>query len=337
MTCDWIPVGLEPIVYRLARADELAFQISERIAIWSFNGPLELENRPHADGTYEVVVAGVRPIPPDVPLMFSESIHHIRAALDNVVWHMVDSAHGPLDDSTALKVAFPINDVEQRYRSWVRQRVKAGLTCYQDGAKLGDRIRSLQPFADTTAAIPNVEIGLAEMFGNERELAHPLRLLQEYSNSDKHRQVRVGVPRTVTTKSDRPILDQGHRQHPIEKGDVLHTGEWGTPTLMETNTAVMIARPHPYQGWTNPAKEVAALRQYVADVAIPVLLTGIALPAGIPPHVDLGDTGTSDRDRLFEAGHDDALARFVPKRNELLASALGREPECLAGPETLEP
>jgi hypothetical protein len=58
-------------------------------------GPLTLEQvHGSAPGTVDAVVTALRPIPPVAALLFSEAINHLRAALDNVVFHLVTSALG---------------------------------------------------------------------------------------------------------------------------------------------------------------------------------------------------------------------------------------------------
>jgi hypothetical protein len=92
---EWLPDQLYPVAYRVARADECAFEIAKLAGRWSFDGPLGLvqyvwQNR------YSVRVDSVRPIPPRISLLFSEAVGHLRAALDNVVWFIVEQAQGPL-------------------------------------------------------------------------------------------------------------------------------------------------------------------------------------------------------------------------------------------------
>ena len=88
---EWLPDQLCPVAFRVARADECAFEIAKLAGRWSFDEPLGLvqyvwENR------YSVRIESVRPIPPRISLLFSEAVSHLRAALDNVVWFMVEQA-----------------------------------------------------------------------------------------------------------------------------------------------------------------------------------------------------------------------------------------------------
>lgn len=334
VTNDWLPDELLPVAHRLARADACAFDIAELISTWSCAGPIEL--RPFwidkNANTFEVRVVRIRPVPPLVSLRFSEGIHHLRAALDNVVWHLVEQIHGPISDTDALLVAMPIYEDPDKYGNWVRRRVKAGLSCFDEASSLGARIQSLQPFADDTESIASMGELLALLTETEREEVHPLLLLQAYSNMDKHRHITVSAARGFNSTYETPLMTQDRRQRPVRVGDVLASGVWGNPTVLETNTGATIRRAEAGNAWVNPSKELADLRRYVADIAVPQLVRGGGLPGSLRPNVDLTDTGLSDRDRLCAAGDEDATARFGLRIATLFEEAAGREPVWLGEP-----
>ena len=65
----------------------------------------------------------VRPIPPIVELLFSEIVNHLRSAIDNVVYYMVESMRGtPLPDGTANLVAMPIVPSAEASKTWSDRR-----------------------------------------------------------------------------------------------------------------------------------------------------------------------------------------------------------------------
>lgn len=327
MSTDWLPDELLPVAYRLAHADQCAYEIAELISTWSLEGPLDLEQVwvDKEAKTYEVRVRAIRPAPPLVALLFSEGIHHIRASLDNVVWHLAEQAMGSMSDKQARRVQMPIYDDPAQYAEWAKQVTKMGLHCFEESADLGQRILSLQPFKDTHQAVESFGELLGILTGVPRDLRHPLRLLQDYSNNDKHRRVQVALARSTVLDFEQPFLEQDRGHHPLEPGSVLGSGVWGTPALMETNTAATIQRPGTTDVWVNPAKELGALRHYVAAVAVPVLVMGLELPRGIPPEVDLTDSGATDRDRVNTAGVQDAAERFAPRLPEMMKTAMEAE------------
>ena len=80
---------------------------------------LELKQIRRPDGLLNVVVDHVRPIPPVVELLFSEIVNHLRSAIDNVVYYMVELLRGsPLADGAHLEVAMPIFQTADGLESW---------------------------------------------------------------------------------------------------------------------------------------------------------------------------------------------------------------------------
>ncbi len=84
----WLPEAVRSVALRLARVEELIYTVGEACFSWSKAGPLQLVQH-RSQGGLALTVASIRPIPPIVGLHISESINHLRAALDNVVFYMV--------------------------------------------------------------------------------------------------------------------------------------------------------------------------------------------------------------------------------------------------------
>ena len=254
----WLPPELYPAALRIARADECAYAMGELAGMWSFEEPLVLEQLQHGD-RYTIRVKAIRPIPPRISLLFSEAINHLRAALDNVVWHMVEVIQGPVVGRVASQVRLPIYSDQTKFDNWCRDRARAGLTAFDTAADLGQRIRSLQPFVDKRSNVPSTQPWLAAVMGSQLELAHPLELLQGYSNGDKHRTVRVAVPRTSGGSVGQPLGEPGRAFVELKVGDVVSEGTWGQLTFLEQSSAVLIQRPEPYWSLVAPANEVSRL------------------------------------------------------------------------------
>lgn len=111
MASTWLPDDLLSVAYRLAAADMYAYEIFELISAWSYNHPIRMQNywRDKQAKTYEARVVAVRPVPPLVMVHFSDGIHQVRAALDNVVWHLANQANGPLSARQAHLISMPIH------------------------------------------------------------------------------------------------------------------------------------------------------------------------------------------------------------------------------------
>ena len=320
----WLPQELEPVALRLARVDECVFMIGDLVSKWSLEGPLEMQQVRRGNAV-DIVLRGIRPIPPLVSLLFSEAINHLRAAIDNTVWYLVEREHGPVKGSAALLVAMPIVTKEQALDDWVKKREKAGLSALGPNAVLGERVRSLQPFADSATSIPSTKPLLALLLGEVVEDAHPLRLLQGYSNADKHRSIRVAVARTTSSRHDEPFLAQDRSFKELRVGDLLARTTWGKLVMFDSSTAAVVERPEPFVALVSPVKELSHLHRYVSRVAIPVLVTGLELPHSLPPRVDLSDNGRSARERLCAGSWDDAEARLAPANAERFAEAMNRD------------
>lgn len=286
-------------------------------------GPLELEQT-RSGGRFTAAVRSIRPVPPLLWLLFSEGVNHLRAALDNVVWHMAEQHYGAIDTSAAPRVALPIHADQGRFERWCGRVSKACLDALVPGSTLGDRILALQPFVDTESAVPSSNEFVAQTQGVSVERAHALLLLQGYSNADKHRAIRVAVTRTSASRFDQPLLGQHLAFKELQVGDVLASGDWGQPVPMETSTAVMIARPEPFLALVAPAKELGRLHRYVADVAVPMLVLGLTAPGGLPPQVDLHDTGQTSSERLSSGTWPEALERLDEDTARLYVQALDK-------------
>lgn len=307
---------------RIARADECAYGIAELAAQWSLSGPLDLVQIRRGD-RYTVQVRGIRPIPPRIYLLFSEAVNHLRAALDNVVWHLVETEQGPVTGRAALLVNLPIVNDEAGFIGWQNKRVGAGLTAFASTGEIARRIRELQPFVDLSVGIPSLRQELASLMDTPVELAHPLKLLQSYSNDDKHRTIRVTVPRSSGGRVDQ-FTPQSRRFVELNVGDVVAEGVWGEYAELEHSPGVQVQRPVPYAAFVTPAQEISRLAAYVAHVAVPRLLTGSAAPEPLPLEVDLDDSGLTDLQRLQAGGHEPAGERFTSRMTQLYLEASGR-------------
>jgi len=317
----WLPEELEPIAFRLARADECAYEIGDLTSAWSSNSPVRMYETVDS-GIVTAKVDSIRPIPPKVALLFSEAINHIRASIDNVVWYLVEKEVGVLDPQTELLVVFPITRDSTHFSSWCAKRVKNGLTMFAEDSGLGRRLRTLQPWQDTISRVPSSSLSFSAIRRQPVEHAGALTLLQKYSNSDKHRSVKLTVSRTFSSHYDRPIFDQDLSPQLLTPGVTIHQIKQGEMSLLELNTAAVVVRPEPFTEFVNPVSEINWLRKYASETVIPMLLVGLTLDRGLPPNIDLSDTGETYRERLSDAGQDDAIERLRRLLIERLGAAM---------------
>jgi hypothetical protein len=156
-------------------------------------------------GFYDVEVASIRPVPPTAEMLFSEAVHHLRSAVDNVVFDLVEREHGqPMSPQQERKVSMLIHDEESSYADRMR-RLTSGenaLPVLGPGYLVGSRIATLQPFSGhaQVSAFPSSLTLL--LGGSEAASAHPPSLLRDYSNEDKHRTIRLAAWRSLVQRSD---------------------------------------------------------------------------------------------------------------------------------------
>lgn len=319
----WVPEGLEPVALRLARSDARAYEIGDLASKWSLDGPLDFD-QVRCGAQVQMTVKSVRPVPPEASLLFSEGVNHLRAAVDNVVWYLVEQEIGTMSGSLASVVSMPITESSEDMDKWTRRRNK--ISAFSPGSQLGRRLRALQPFIDVHSAVPSMGEALAGILGTDVESAHPLRLLQAYSNADKHRSIRIAAARTFSSSDGAPLAQQNLAPQELKVGDPVGPATtWGQVAIMETNTALMVRRPEPFFAWVNPVKELNAMRRHLSQVVIPILLTGLEMPRGLPPKNDLQDNGQSSRERLSNGSWDDAETRLGPLLSTRYREAESRE------------
>lgn len=306
---DWLPAELAPVAMRLARADELQYELANLCLEWSRQA-LDFEQVRTDDGLLSLVVSAIRPIPPAIPMRFSEAVNHLRAAIDNVVFYLVEQARGSaLPSEQARKVAMPIYQSATDLAEWAKRTAKH-VPELGTGTPLHTRIESLQPYR-SLAVVTSLPIELATIMGvTDLHGVHPLLLLQGYSNEDKHRIIRPALWRAVVTRDDQPLVTQNLEWREVRVGDVVSSGvREGNPVGVESRTAVFIQRPDG-QVWVGPGSELSQIHGFVADIVIPTLVTGSPSSPPLPRQIDLSDNGETAEQRiragLDESAHDRA-------------------------------
>lgn len=209
----------------------------------------------------------------------------------------------------------PIFAEQDPFDEWVKQR--KAISAFGSTAELGGRLRSLQPFKDKLSTVGSVSERFALMFRSyEVEYVHPLLLLQSYSNADKHRSIQVVAARHLDFGNGAALANESR-----SVGDVTARSKPGMAGGKEWQNAAMIHRGKPYGAWVNPVRELNELRKHLGEVAIPTLVTGFALPRGLPPHLTLGDAEATVSQRVLQGQWDDAIERpRVPTRERFLTA-----------------
>ena len=266
-------------------------------------GAITLRQVERTPGTYDVEIDSIRPVPPVAAMLFSEAVHHLRSAVDNAVFCVAEKEHGELfTPEQARIVSMLVYDQPEKFDNAIQRMTtgKNAIPAFGPEATFGKRMASLQPFNDN-AVSPSMSPLLARMMGVEVVNVHPLALLRDYSNEDKHRAIRVGAASAlIQTLNDGWRESTGQRMRHVEVGMVVEQVTKGIPTGMEVSAALQVQRPD--NTWVAYGPEIDGMARHVADIVIPTLVTGMALPNAIPAHIELDDNGRTLAERLQDGG-----------------------------------
>jgi len=159
---------LNGIRAKMQRADEQIKNLNAEVSDW-------LEKNRHLYRTihepdYDARQAILRVTGPSPPLRFSviagEIVHHLRSCLDHLVYQLVIANSGPPDGKLERVLQFPICDTPKKFEVAV---VKRG---------------QIKGVSDAAAA----EIERRQPYHNKVDIRlHPLWLLRELDDADKHR------------------------------------------------------------------------------------------------------------------------------------------------------
>lgn len=241
-------------------------------------------------------------------MLFSEAINHLRSAIENTIFLLVERERGePLPERQGRAVEMPILEDDATLQDWLASRVKRGVPELGGSSRLGRAIATLQPF-DDTASVSSISADLARLMGATPELASPLLLLRKYSNEDKHRAIQTVVSQSTVLRSNELFSSSDRQMRSLQVGQVLYTRTATESFELTLNPAVFVRRPDTHTP-VAPLQELDGIHRHVAQVVIPTLVRGLALSKSLPPAIELGDNGRSERERLDAGGWEYARER----------------------------
>lgn len=155
-------------------------ELIEQIQGWFAGGPISAEIEVADDRLSWQVVARVKTPPPVAAwaIRVGEVAHHLRSGLNNVVYEVASQRAGG-EPTKPKAIQFPICDSPAGFEDAIKQGFLGEATPI-----LLEHVRAFQPF------------GVGEEFlqpGPAFLNQHPLELLQDLNNSDKHKRWRVAV------------------------------------------------------------------------------------------------------------------------------------------------
>lgn len=289
-----LPDYLSSVALRLGRVDELAEDIAELCFAFVRSDPLELRER-RAGGKASLFVHGIDQVPPAIGLVFSDAINQLRSVLDNALVLVIEMERGVSLTGPAERAAqFLIYDDETKYRTALR-RLVAHLPELAVDAPLGKRIYELQPFRPLEQ--------IRQMRTRRSVTAHGghhLRVLQEYSNADKHRRPHVFAVGNAVTRAATGAVKVGvENVSQLEIGQVVSSTSLGASGVVEIWPFVGVHRTLADE-LVPPGAELCELHRYMAEIALP-RLAGLPEGAVFPPGVDLRSLRISDAERVATA------------------------------------
>jgi len=288
------PAHLNSLALRLGHVDELAEDIAELCFAFVRSNPLELRERREAGRAY-LIVHKIDEVPPVLGLLFSDAINQLRSSLDNALVLLIEHTRGARLTGPAERAAqFLIYDDESKYLEALRRMLPKLPELALDEA-LGRRMYELQPFRPLERIREMRTRRAGATHGG-----HHLRVLQEYSNADKHRRPHVfGVgnakTRSITGAADVHAEDVSE----VAVGQQVSATDVGANEIVEVWPFVGLRRPLAGE-LVPPGAELNELHRYVAELAIP-RLAGLPDGVSLPPRVDLRSLGLSEAERAATA------------------------------------
>lgn len=173
---------LSGIELKLDRAEQHLIQIQDRGTAWvskeetwEFSAEIDEGKR-----RYLVSMRLVKPVPPILPLMVDEVIHHLRSSLDHLASYLVEWS-----GSRVGRAAWPITtshfqwarEVERRQRRWEIWRKKGGGPLAGADPAVGAFIEREQPYNRSEKARDDPLFDLNELWNAEKHrILNPIRV-----------------------------------------------------------------------------------------------------------------------------------------------------------------
>jgi hypothetical protein len=158
---------LDGIRAKIQRVDELIKDLETDISSWLEENRRLYRTIHRADNDARQAILSIAGPPPPLRLSVAagEIIHHLRSCFDHLIYQLVATTSGPPDAKLTRILQFPICDTAQEFERAVRRRQIEGVS-----SSATAEIERCQPYyhgVDVTK--------------------HPLWLLRELDNADKHR------------------------------------------------------------------------------------------------------------------------------------------------------
>jgi hypothetical protein len=193
----FVPEQFESSFLKFARANEHLEVLNREIQNFFKARPYDLDAKLESDGCEFIhSVRLIEPPPKRLSVIIGDCVHNFRSALDSLAWELSSK---PADQRARHRISFPIyaNPAD-------RGKVDDCDIVHPDARAV---MHTLQPYS-ALYYLP----GILPL--------HPLRVLQNLSNRDKHREINlVGLAfQHLSIKASEPPIERSERLGPFDDG-----------------------------------------------------------------------------------------------------------------------
>ncbi len=167
---------------KIERASESITNLESEIQRWAQSDPPPhriVRGLNHKKRAY-TFTAFCSPVPLRISVLAGEIVHHLRSSLDHLIWALAIKRH----TNPSFRIQFPISTTSEKYLKAQKDGIMKGIS-----KKACDIVESLQPFK------------------RKNPSDDPLLILEEFSNTDKHKLLLVVT--NVVTMGDKISVDSG--------------------------------------------------------------------------------------------------------------------------------
>lgn len=294
-TYSWLPGRHLGVAASLAHADELIGEVCTALFPYQTSGIVNTREE-RDGGVSRLVVDEVIPVPRRVPLLVSDVLVTLRAAIEHLLFAEIEFLEGPLGAGAARLVEMPACEAHDAFDGWLKKQSRKRPTNLREGTELVRRIRALQPFQRV-----------------QNPSNHPLARLTRHTNWSKHRTPALtvaSIPLVVEANETPSLADAQRPNVPANIGDVLVERPTGDTSPYEVYGSIGINVPGT-DSWPVLVEELDDISRWVRTQAVPMLITGeTGRQTDLPPRYDIGAAVEDERAALADGTESSAAEHY---------------------------
>ena len=176
---------------KIGRANELFNTLKRGIEGWMGTNPYAVTTKHDAEGRRHSLVLNISSPPPleRWSLIAGDCVHNLRGSLDHLVYALAIRHMGNENFPKYRMLQFPILDSPEKFDEWIEKlhwnAPGTGVRTTSISSKTREFLERAQPYNRRHSKLP-----------------HQLTILNEFSNSDKHRLLNITFTHLVDGKID---------------------------------------------------------------------------------------------------------------------------------------